>query len=370
VPQGFTIFDGAGDRHAAPVVLARPPKPPLEICVILHTETNDVPAALPRHGQLLSVVVPAYNEAAVLAILHQRLVSVLAGLDILYEVIYVDDGSTDETADLVKQLRLGDSRIGLVRFSRNFGKEVALTAGLQSARGDCVVLIDADLQDPPELIPAMVSAWLKGADVVNMRRRYRAGETWFKKFSAHVFYRTLNRLTEVPIPEDVGDFRLLSRRAVKALNDLPERNRYMKGLFAWVGFRQVTIVYDRDARAAGPVKQNYAKLLSLAIEGITSFSVIPLRVASLTGVLSAGAAFAMMFFYIIKAVVMGEPVRGFPTLIVAVLLLGGLQLLSMGILGEYLGRMFMETKRRPLYLIDEQIPPEHAEAESLRERLG
>lgn len=338
--------------------------------MILHTETNAVPAALLPHGQLLSVVVPAYNEAAVLASLHRRLASVLAGLDILHEVIYVDDGSTDETADLVKQLRLTDPCIGLVRLSRNFGKELALTAGLQTARGDCVVLIDADLQDPPELIPAMVSAWIEGADVVNMRRRYRNGETWFKKFSAHAFYRTLNRLSDVPIPEDVGDFRLLSRHAVDALNALPERNRYMKGLFAWVGFRQVTIVYDRDARAAGRVKQDYSKLLSLAIEGITSFSVIPLRVASLTGLLSAAAAFVMMFFYLLKAVVLGEPVRGFPTLIVAVLLLGGLQLLCIGILGEYLGRMFMETKRRPLFLIDEKIPPEPAKVEPLRGRLG
>ena len=310
---------------------------------------------------LLSVVVPLFNEAAVLPSLHRRLASVLGDLRVPHEIIFVDDGSTDGTANLVKKLRLNDPRIGLVKLSRNFGKELALSAGLQSASGDCVVIIDADLQDPPELIPAMLSAWLEGADVVNMRRRRRAGETWFKKFSAHAFYRLLNRISDVPIPEDVGDFRLLSRRSVEALNALPERNRYMKGLFAWVGFRQVTILYDRDARAAGSGKQNYLKLWSLAAEGITSFSVTPLRVASLTGLLSAGAAFAMTLFYVLKTFVIGETVQGFPTLIVAVLLMGGLQLLGIGILGEYLGRMFMETKRRPLYLIEEQLPSQAVE---------
>lgn len=305
---------------------------------------------------LLSVVVPLFNEAAVLPSLHRRLVGVLASQRVPYEIIFVDDGSTDETVNFVKQLRLNDPHIGLVKLSRNFGKELALSAGLQSAGGDCVVIIDADLQDPPELIPAMLNAWLEGADVVNMRRRRRAGETWFKKFSAHAFYRLLNRISDVPIPEDVGDFRLLSRRSVDALNALPERNRYMKGLFAWVGFRQITILYDREARAAGSGKQNYLKLWSLAAEGITSFSVTPLRIASLTGLLSAGGAFAMTLFYVLKTFVIGETVQGFPTLIVAVLLMGGLQLLGIGILGEYLGRMFMETKRRPLYLIEEQIP--------------
>jgi glycosyltransferase involved in cell wall biosynthesis len=330
----------------------------------------DKVVALPPHRYFVSVVVPAYNEAAVLPSLHRRLASVLCGLDMAHEVIYVDDGSVDDTANIVRQLRLGDPCIGLITLSRNFGKELALSAGLQKARGDCVIVIDADLQDPPELIPAMVKAWLEGVDVVNMRRRQRAGETWFKKFSAHVFYRLLNRMSDVPIPEDVGDFRLLSRRTVEALNTLPERNRYMKGLFAWVGFRQLTLVYDRNARAAGVVKQNYSKLFSLAIEGITSFSIRPLRVASLTGLLSAGAAFAMTVFYAVKTLVLGDSVQGFPTLIVAVLLLGGLQLLGIGILGEYLGRMFMETKRRPLYLIDEEILPESAEIELLRRRVG
>ena len=318
---------------------------------------------------LLSVVVPAYNEAEVLLSLHWRLVKVCSRLGVLYEIIFVDDGSTDETAHLVKQLRLSDPRIGLLRLSRNFGKELALTAGLQSASGDCVVIIDADLQDPPELIPVMLAAWQDGADVVNMRRRQRAGETWFKKASARAFYRLLNKISDVPIHEDVGDFRLLSRRTVEALKALPESNRYMKGLFAWVGFRQVTLLYDRDTRKAGLTKQNYFRLWSLAIEGITSFSVTPLRIASIAGFLSAGWAFLMTLFYIVKTFVVGDPVRGFPTLIVAVFLMGGLQLLGIGLLGEYMGRMFMESKRRPLYLIDEQLPPQaiaHQQAVNVR----
>lgn len=322
------------------------------------TTTGDTSAP---HPYLLSVVVPTFNEEVVLPILHRRLKNVLCDLNIPHEIIFVDDGSTDSTTDLIKRLRLNDPCIGLLKFSRNFGKELALSAGLQSSGGDCVVIIDADLQDPPELIPMMLNAWLEGADVVNMRRRHRAGETWFKKLSAHAFYRLLNRISDVPIPEDVGDFRLLSRRSVEAINALPERNRYMKGLFAWVGFSQVTIVYDRDARVAGLGKQNYLKLWSLAAEGITSFSVTPLRVASLTGLLSAAAAFAMTLFYVLKTFVVGEAVQGFPTLIVAVLLMGGLQLLGIGILGEYLGRMFMETKRRPLYLIEEQLPSQAVE---------
>lgn len=313
---------------------------------------------------LLSVVVPAHNEALVLPQLHQRLVSCLSALGMAFEIVYVDDGSSDATVSIIKQLRIQDPSIALVKLSRNFGKELALSAGLQKARGDCVILIDADLQDPPELIASMVAAWRNGADMVNMRRRYRAGETWLKKSSAHLFYRLLNRLSDVPIPEDVGDFRLLSRRAVDALNTLPERNRYMKGLFAWVGFQQVTIFYDRHARAAGDAKQGYLKLLALAIEGITSFSVTPLRMASLIGLVSAGAAFVMTLYYVLKTLLLNEPVPGFPTLIVAVLMLGGLQLLSIGILGEYLGRMFMEIKRRPLFLVDEDLPSNAAVSEA------
>ena len=304
----------------------------------------------------LSVVVPVYNEEAVLPLFHGRLVAALAGVRGSWEVIYVNDGSTDGTLHILKQLQLADPSIGFAALSRNFGKEAAMSAGLRLARGNAVIVIDADLQDPPELIPEMVQAWGRGADVVNMRRRSRQGETWLKKASAHGFYRVINWLSEVPIPEDVGDFRLLSRRAVEALNLLPERNRFMKGLFAWIGYAQVTLEYDRNARAAGATKWPYFKLFNLAIEGITGFSVVPLRLASYAGFFSAAGAFIYAMVFLVKTLTVGDSVKGFPTLIVTILLLGGLQLMAMGILGEYLGRLVMESKRRPLYLLDEYQP--------------
>lgn len=216
-----------------------------------------------------------------------------------------------------------------------------------------MVVIDADLQDPPELIGRMLAAWRGGADVVNMRRRVRAGENWFKLATAHAFYRAINRLSDVPIPENVGDFRLLSRRAVDALNRLPERNRFMKGLFAWIGYAQATLDYDRQPRAAGRTKWRYWKLWNLALEGITDFSTAPLKLATYTGLASAAGAFFYAAYFLVKTLAVGESVRGFPTLIVVVLLLGGLQLMATGIVGEYLARLFIESKGRPLYLIDE-----------------
>lgn len=310
----------------------------------------------------ISVVVPVFNEVDVLPVFHQRLRTALAPWADGLEVVYVDDGSRDASAETIKAMRLADPTIALLQLSRNFGKEIALTAGLHVASGDAVVVIDADLQDPPELIPSMIEQWQRGVDMVLMRRREREGESWFKRSSAHAFYRILNRLGEIDIPEDVGDFRLMSRRVVEALNSIPERQRYMKGLFAWVGFPQVTIVYDRPGRAAGTAGQNYRRLWSLAGEGITSFSVRPLRLASLIGVATSAIALATTGFFFFKALLYGDTVQGFPTLIVAILLLGGLQLLSIGVLGEYLGRMFMETKRRPLYLQKEYLPAAHAAA--------
>jgi glycosyltransferase involved in cell wall biosynthesis len=313
-------------------------------------------ARLPAAAARISVVVPMFNEADVLAIFHRRLRTALAPWADRLEVVYVDDGSTDASVEVIKKLRLADPAIALVRLSRNFGKEIALSAGLEVAGGDAVVVIDADLQDPPELIPSMIEQWELGYDMVLMRRREREGDSWFKRMSAHMFYRLLRRLSDIEIPEDVGDFRLMSRRVVDALNLLQERQRYMKGLFAWVGFPQTTIVYDRQGRAAGEAGQSYRRLWSLAGEGITSFSVRPLRIASLLGVTTSAIAIATTGFYVIKTLLHGEQVLGFPTLIVAILLLGGLQLLSIGVLGEYLGRMFIETKRRPLYLRQEYLP--------------
>lgn len=303
------------------------------------------------------VVVPVFNEAVVLPELNKRLLKVLNALQVSFEIIYVDDGSTDATPAVLNSLRSIHPEVGVLRLSRNFGKEVALSAGLRASVGACVIVLDADLQDPPELIPRMLDAWRSGNDIVNMRRRSRAGETWFKKTSARLFYRGLGQLSSTPIPTDVGDFRLLSRRVVDALNALPERNRYMKGLFAWVGFPQTVLDYDRDARASGDSKQRLPRLYTLAIEGITSFSIVPLRLALVTGLTSAAAAFGLTLFYLVKAALFGETVAGFPTLVVAVLGLGGLNLLGLGIIGEYVGRTYLETKQRPLYLIDDFAEP-------------
>ncbi len=320
------------------------------------------PRAVVRTGQActLTVVVPVRNEEAVLAEFHGRLAAAIGDTAGGFEVIYVDDGSTDGTPLMLRQLRALDARIGIVRLSRNFGKEQAMTAGLREARGAATVVIDADLQDPPELIPEMMDAWRRGADVVNMRRRRRAGENWLKRATAYGFYRVMNRLSDVPIPVDTGDFRLLSRRALDALNSLPERNRVMKGLFAWIGFRQQSIDYDRDPRAAGTSQWRYWKLWNLALEGITGFSVAPLKVATYVGFLTALSAFAYAAFVFFKTLALGDPVRGFPTLVVVISFLGGLQLMAIGVLGEYVGRLFVEAKNRPLYLVEELHPPAQA----------
>ena len=313
----------------------------------------------------LSVIVPAYNEEEVLPIFHARLVAAMAALPELaglWEVVYVNDGSKDGTLRILKELAVQDPAVGVANLSRNFGKEAAMSAGLKLARGDAVVLIDADLQDPPELIGEMVRVWQQGADVVNMKRVSRQGETWFKKASAAWFYKVINWLSDVHIPENVGDFRLFSRRAVDSLNQLPESNRFMKGLFAWIGYKQVVVEYDRHPRAAGQTKWPYFKLLNFAIEGITGFSVVPLRLASYAGFLTAFSAFVYALFLLVKTLTIGDSVKGFPTLILTILILGGLQLMAMGIIGEYLGRLFMESKRRPLYLLDEYQPPQGPKA--------
>jgi polyisoprenyl-phosphate glycosyltransferase len=306
--------------------------------------------------RILSIVVPVHNEEEVLPLFHARLSRALAAVSTTAEVIYVDDGSTDGTTRILKSLHAVEPNVAFVRLSRNFGKEQAMTAGLRLARGGAVVLIDADLQDPPERIGEMVQAWQDGADVVNMRRRRRDGESWLKIATARAFYRVINRLSEMPIPRDVGDFRLLSRRAVDAVNAMPERNRFMKGMFAWVGFRPVTIDYDREPRACGSSKWHYWKLWNFALEGITAYSTAPLRIATYAGFSSAAIAFLYALYFLIKTLLIGESVQGFPTLITVMLFLGGLQLMAIGVVGEYLGRMFMETKQRPLFLVDDYLP--------------
>lgn len=305
---------------------------------------------------VLSVVVPVFNEEDVLPEFHRRLHAVLQSLGESFEILYVDDGSRDDTPAILRALHAADARTGFIRFSRNFGKEAGMSAGLRACCGEAVVLVDVDLQDPPELIPQMLAAWRNGADMVNMQRRVRHGETATKRGTARLFYRFFNWLSEVPIPENVGDFRLLGRRVVDALNSLPERTRFLKGMFAWVGFHQVTLEYDRAPRLAGTSKWRYWKLWNFALEGITSFSTVPLRLGIYAGFACSASAFAGALYFMTKTLAFGDPVPGFPTLILTILFLGGIQLMGLGVIGEYLGRIFIESKQRPLFLVDEYQP--------------
>jgi glycosyltransferase involved in cell wall biosynthesis len=300
----------------------------------------------------LAIVVPAYNESDVIDAFHARLGAVLDTIDATARVLYVDDGSSDDTWQKLGTIAAADPRATALRLSRNFGKEAAMTAGLDAADADAVVVIDADLQDPPELIPELVARWRDGFDVVYATRAERDGETRFKKFTSAAFYRVMERLSDTPLPRDTGDFRLLSRRAVAALGGLRERQRFMKGLFAWIGYRQTAVIYHRDARYAGATKWNYWRLGNLAIEGITSFSAAPLRVATWVGLSAAVLAFVYGIWVLLKVLLFGDPVRGYPTLMVVILFLGGIQLLALGVIGEYVGRTYNESKRRPLYYVE------------------
>jgi glycosyltransferase involved in cell wall biosynthesis len=310
----------------------------------------------------LTVVVPAYNESEGLRDFHARLAAVLDGLQsasapLETEVLYVDDGSRDDTWEIMRALRDADARVSTLRLSRNFGKELALTAGLDHADADAAIVIDADLQDPPELIPTFVAHWREGYDVVYGTRATRAGETGFKKLTASSFYRVMERLSQTPIPRDTGDFRLLSRRALDALKQVRERQRFMKGLFTWVGYRQLALDYDREPRHAGETKRTYWRVWNYANDGITSFSGAPLKLATYIGLATAALAFVFGLWVFGKALLFGDPVRGYPSLMVIVLFLGGVQLVALGVIGEYLGRLYVESKQRPLYLVDEYHPP-------------
>jgi polyisoprenyl-phosphate glycosyltransferase len=305
--------------------------------------------------QSLAVVIPAYNEADGLVEFHQRLGAVLDGLALDSRVIYVDDGSRDATWATIAGLSSSDPRVTGLKLSRNFGKELALTAGLDAVDADAVVVIDADLQDPPELIPELVERWQQGFDVVYATRLVRDGETWLKRLTAAGFYRVMGRLSHTAIPRDTGDFRLLSRRALDAVLRLRERHRFMKGLFAWVGYRQCSVPYQRDPRHAGTSKFNYWRLWNFALEGITSFSTAPLRVATYAGALVAFVAFLTGVWIVVKTLLWGDPVAGYPSLMVTVLFIGGVQLTALGIIGEYLGRLYDESKHRPLYLVEQAV---------------
>lgn len=321
---------------------------------------------------VLSVVVPFFNEQEVLPEFHRRLTAVLDDIPERCEIVYVDDGSKDDSLMIAQNFSQSSSDVRCLALSRNFGKESAMSAGLEHCHGEAVIVIDADLQDPPELIPKMLSKWREGYDVVNMQRSERHGETWFKRFSAACFYKVLNSMAKLDVPENVGDFRLLSANVVKHINALPERNRYMKGIFSWPGFKQVTVPFERDARFCGETKWNYFKLIGLAMDGITSFSIRPLRLATLVGALVAFSAFIYGAFIVMKTVVFGEPVSGYPSMMVVQLALGGVQLLSIGLLGEYIGRIFIETKQRPLYLIQSvfERPAKHQTIQAMKFKFG
>jgi glycosyltransferase involved in cell wall biosynthesis len=301
----------------------------------------------------LSIVVPVYNEEANIDYLFKRLLSVLERMETTYEIVCVNDGSKDNTLFCLVEHHKHNPIIKVVNLSRNFGKEIALTAGIDYATGAAIIPIDADLQDPPELIEQLVAKWREGYDVVYATRRSREGETWLKRFTANAFYRTIGKMSRVPIPRNTGDFRLLDRRVVDALKLMPERTRFMKGLFAWVGYRQASVMFDREPRFQGSTTWNYWKLWNFAIDGIASFSFLPLKVWSYVGVAISGISLLYASFLVIRTLVLGIDVPGYASLMVAILFLGGIQLITLGIIGEYIGRIYEEVKGRPLYLVRE-----------------
>jgi glycosyltransferase involved in cell wall biosynthesis len=301
----------------------------------------------------ISIVVPLYNEEKNIDYLFERLTSVLNQITSSYEIVCVNDGSRDNTLQCLIEHNGYNPSIKVVNLSRNFGKEIALTAGIEYATGAAVIPIDADLQDPPELIAELVAKWREGYDVVYATRRTRQGETWLKRFTANVFYQTIGKMSRVPIPRNTGDFRLLDRKVVEALKQMPERNRFMKGLFAWVGFKQTSILFDRQPRFQGKTNWNYWKLWNFALDGITSFSFLPLKMWSYVGLSISLMSLLYASFLIIRTLLFGIDVPGYASLMVTVLFLGGVQLITLGIIGEYLGRVYEEVKGRPLYFVRE-----------------
>ena len=302
----------------------------------------------------ISILIPAYNEQEVLDKLYPRLEKLAADNKFYeFEFLFVNDGSRDKTLDMIKGYAKSDNRVSYVNLSRNFGKETAMCAGFDHVTGDATVVVDADLQDPPELIPEMIKYWEEGYDDVYAKRVSRDGESWLKKLTSAMFYRILQKTTHIPIQIDTGDFRLLDRRCIEALKQIRESQRYTKGMYSWIGFKKKEITYNRDPRAAGTTKWNYIKLFNFAIDGITSFTIAPLRISTILGVLVSIIAFIFIIILVVKTLMFGDPVAGYPSLMAVVLFLGGVQLLSLGVIGEYIGRIFNETKERPLYLVEE-----------------
>ena len=302
---------------------------------------------------VLSIVVPLHNEADNLKMLFSRVAEVCDRLQVSYEVVCVDDGSKDDTVKRVLAHRSNNSRIKLVVLSRNFGKEIALSAGLDATIGAAVVPLDADLQDPPELLESLLECWRGGYDMVLATRRSRHGDSWFKQWAAKGFYRTIGRLSPIPIPANTGDFRLMDRKVVDAIKQMPERSRFMKGMFAWAGFRTTQVYYDRPPRYRGQTSWSTWKLWNFAVDGIASFSTVPLKVWSYLGALISCLAFGYGTLLVIRTLIWGVDVAGYVSIMVAILFLGGIQLLSLGILGEYLARVYEEVKQRPLYIVQQ-----------------
>lgn len=301
----------------------------------------------------ISIVLPVFNESQTLPALYARLAGVMRRLGESYELVFVNDGSRDGSLDVLKKLAAEDSKMRVVSLSRNFGHQMAITCGLDRARGAAVIVMDADLQDPPELIPTLIERWREGYDVVYAVREERQGESLFKRATAALFYRLIRRLSRVEIPADTGDFRLLSRRAVEGLRATTERNRFVRGLVGWIGYRQTGVRFVREERAAGETKYPFRKMLKFAIDGITSFSFVPLQMATYFGFLISGASFLYIVYAVLQKLLTDRPVTGWTSLMVAMLFLGGVQLITLGIIGEYIGRIYEEVKQRPLYLVDE-----------------
>lgn len=302
----------------------------------------------------ITILVPAYNEEEALPLLYERVSKIMNDMkDYEFELLFVNDGSKDNTLNEIKKLREQDKRVSYVDFSRNFGKEIGMIAGLDYATGDCVIIMDADLQDPPELIPQMVELWEQGYDDVYAQRKSRKGETWLKKFTSKMYYKVLQSLTRVPIQKDTGDFRLLDRRCVNALKKMRETSRCSKSMFSWIGYNKKAILYDRDPRIAGKTKWNYMKLIDLAIDGITAFTTSPLRISTFLSIPTFLALLIYFIYVIVKCCKLHIAIQAFQATILLILFFAGVQIVLIGIMGEYLGRIFNESKQRPLYLVNE-----------------
>ena len=304
--------------------------------------------------ELISLLIPAYNEEEVLEPLFERLEKLAKNCsNYNFEFLFVNDGSKDQTLEIIKKYAKKDSRISYINLSRNFGKEIAMIAGIDHVKGDAMVILDADLQDPPELIPEMIKYWEEGYDDVYARRKSRKGETWFKKHTSSLYYKLLQSSTDIPVQVDTGDFRLINRRCIEAIKQIRENQRYTKAMFSWIGYKKKEILYDRDPRIAGTTKWNYPKLINLAINGITSFTTAPLRIATFSGIFISFAAFCYILYLLIRPLFGVSTGAGYSSLMAVILFIGGVQMLFLGVIGEYIGRIFTESKNRPLYLIEE-----------------